>query len=45
MMKIALDAMGGDNAPARNRKRCITSFREFYGYTYTLYGDEQKMEP
>lgn len=44
-MIIAVDAMGGDNAPAEIIAGALQSLRSFDDITIRLYGDEEKMKP
>ncbi|SFB87661.1 phosphate:acyl-[acyl carrier protein] acyltransferase [Alkalibacterium subtropicum] len=39
-MRIAVDAMGGDNAPSEIVKGCVKAAREFSDVTLVLYGKE-----
>lgn len=40
-MRIAVDAMGGDNAPKEIVKGCLRAAREFSDVTLVLYGKEE----
>ncbi|GEK91697.1 phosphate acyltransferase PlsX [Alkalibacterium kapii] len=40
-MRIAVDAMGGDNAPSEIVKGCIVAAKEFSDITLVLYGKEE----
>lgn len=42
MIKIALDAMGGDNAPLSNIEGALRAIKDFKDIEITLYGDESK---
>lgn len=43
-MKIAIDAMGGDNAPKEIVEGAVLAAKEFTDITLVLYGDEQKIK-
>ncbi len=42
-MKLALDAMGGDFAPANPVEGALQALREYQDFTVTLVGDEEKV--
>lgn len=44
-MKLALDAMGGDNAPQAIIEGAYAALEEFPNLEILLYGDEEKMAP
>lgn len=44
-MKIAVDAMGGDNAPKAIVEGAVRAAKEFSDVTLILYGDEQQIRP
>ena len=44
-MKIAVDGMGGDNAPQAIVEGVLLALDDFQNITIDLYGDEQKMAP
>lgn len=44
-MKIAVDGMGGDNAPQAIVEGVLLALEDFENITIDLYGDEQKMAP
>ncbi|MEK4128978.1 phosphate acyltransferase PlsX [Solibacillus sp. FSL W8-0474] len=44
-MKIAVDGMGGDNAPQAIVEGVLLALEDFQNITIDLYGDEQKMAP
>lgn len=44
-MKIAVDGMGGDNAPQAIIEGVFMALEDFPKLTIDLYGDEQKMAP
>ena len=43
-MKIALDAMGGDNAPFSTIKGAVTSLNEIHDLTLILVGEQKRIE-
>lgn len=45
MIKIALDAMGGDNAPDEIVKGAVLAVNKFKDVEITLFGDENKIKP
>lgn len=45
MIKIAVDAMGGDNAPDITVKGAMDAIKEFEDIEILLYGDENKIKP
>lgn len=44
-MKIAIDAMGGDNAPEAVVKGSLLAVKEYEELEITLYGDENQIKP
>lgn len=38
MVRIAIDAIGGDNAPKRNRSRVVLAAKEMPTVEFQLYG-------
>ncbi|WP_078391534.1 phosphate acyltransferase PlsX [Shouchella patagoniensis] len=42
-MRIAIDAMGGDNAPSAHVRAAVRAIKEFPDLTITLIGDEEKI--
>lgn len=44
MKKIAIDAMGGDNAPKEIVKGVLLAAQKFNDIAYILYGDEEKIK-
>lgn len=44
-MKLAIDAMGGDNAPREIILGAMDAIKEFEDLTITLIGDEEKIKP
>lgn len=44
-MKIAIDAMGGDNAPEAVVKGSLLAVKEYEELEITLYGDETRLSP
>ena len=45
MIKIAVDAMGGDNAPQITVEGAMAAIKEFKDIEIVLYGDENKIKP
>lgn len=45
MIKIAVDAMGGDNAPEITVKGSMEAIKKFNDIEIVLYGDENKIKP
>lgn len=45
MIKLAIDAMGGDHAPEQIIKGTLKALEDFKDITITLYGDNDKMAP
>lgn len=45
MMRLAVDGMGGDNAPQAIVQGVLLALADFPNVEIQLYGDEQKMEP
>lgn len=45
MKKIAIDAMGGDNAPQALVEGANQALRDFSDIELVLYGDEAKIKP
>ncbi len=45
MIRLAIDAMGGDHAPEQIIKGTLKALSEFKDITVILYGDETKMAP
>ena len=44
-MKLAVDGMGGDNAPQAIVEGVLMALEDFKNLEVQLYGDEQKMAP
>ncbi|GEK32598.1 phosphate acyltransferase PlsX [Kurthia sibirica] len=44
-MKIAIDGMGGDNAPKEIVEGVFSAVHDFPDVEFTIYGDEEKMSP
>ncbi|MBO7536668.1 MAG: phosphate acyltransferase, partial [Bacilli bacterium] len=44
MIKLAIDAMGGDNAPSEIVKGVNLAVKEFDDVEFTLFGDEEQIK-